>query len=66
MRVEGGKFTKSGVMESLKLILGEEEESKKIRERAQALKELVFKADHGPNSSAVRDLQILVGLISTS
>lgn len=64
VKVEGGRFSKNGVIESLKLVLGEK--SNEIRKRAQELKQLVFEADHGPNSSAVRDLQILMGLISTS
>ena len=67
LQVEGGKFTKSGLVKSLKLILEEEnEQGKRIREGAKALKELVLKADHGPDSIAVRDMKTLVSLISTT
>ena len=52
LQVEGGKLmTKSGLVKSLKLILGQKnEQGKKIREGAKALEELVLKAYHGPNS----------------
>ena len=67
LQVEGGKFTKSGLVKSLKIILEQgNEQGKRIREGAKALKELVLKADHGPNSIAVRDMKTLVSLISTT
>ncbi|KAL5562702.1 hypothetical protein UlMin_032449 [Ulmus minor] len=61
---EDGFLTKSGLMKSLELILGEEQ-GKRMREKAHELKQLVLEAS-GPNGSAMKDFETFVGLISGS
>ncbi|GMJ00576.1 UDP-glucosyl transferase 78D2 [Hibiscus trionum] len=61
VRVEGHVFTKSGVLKSLKLVLGQEE-GWKMRERVMALRELVLKAAE-PTGSASRDFKTLLETI---
>ncbi|KAL5578445.1 hypothetical protein UlMin_020144 [Ulmus minor] len=60
---EDGFLTKSGLVRSFQLILGEQ--GKKMKEKADSLKQLVLEAS-GPNGSAMKDFQTLVGLISRS
>lgn len=59
--VEGGVFTKSGLLKSLEVIFGDHQ-GKEIKRNAQALKEVVLKAAE-PNGIAARDLQILRNMI---
>lgn len=67
LQIEGGKLTRSGLVKSLELILGQDnEQGKKIRDGTKALKQMVLEADHGHNSKAVRDLKVLVNLISAT
>lgn len=61
--IEGGVFSKSGVLKSLALILTDEQ-GKKMRDKAQSLKEVVTEAA-GPAGSAVQDFRTLVDLISS-
>ncbi|KAK9943843.1 hypothetical protein M0R45_009438 [Rubus argutus] len=61
--IEGGVFSKSGVLKSLALILTDEQ-GKKMRDKAQSLKEVVTEAA-GPSGSAVQDFRTLVDLISS-
>ncbi|XP_062028752.1 anthocyanidin 3-O-glucosyltransferase 2-like [Rosa rugosa] len=61
-KVEGGVFTKSGVIKSFERIL-KNEEGKKMREKARALKEIVGVAA-GPSGSALQDFRTLVDVIS--
>ncbi|KAL5537679.1 hypothetical protein UlMin_043568 [Ulmus minor] len=61
---EDGFLTKSRLVKSFQLILGEEQ-GKKMREKAHELKQLVLEAS-GPNGSGTKDFETLVGLISGS
>ncbi|KAJ6716939.1 GLYCOSYLTRANSFERASE [Salix koriyanagi] len=58
VRIDGGIFTKTGVLKSLDLIL-EREQGRGIRSRAQDLKELVLKAS-APGGRASQDFKTLV------
>lgn len=62
VKVEGMKFTQSGVLQSLQLMFSHEE-GKKMRENALDLKKTVIEAA-GPNGSATRDFKILVESVS--
>ncbi|KAJ6716938.1 GLYCOSYLTRANSFERASE [Salix koriyanagi] len=62
VRIDGGIFTKTGVLKSLDLIL-EREQGRGIRSRAQDLKELVLKAS-APGGRASADLKTLVEKIT--
>lgn len=62
VKVEGGVFTKSGVIKSFERIL-ENEEGKKMREKARALREIVEEAA-GPSGSAPQDFTTLLDVIS--
>ncbi|KAL5539738.1 hypothetical protein UlMin_043656 [Ulmus minor] len=62
---EDGFLTKSGLLRSFQLILGEAEQGKKMRENANSLKQLVLEAS-APNESAIKDFQTLLGLIFPS
>jgi anthocyanidin 3-O-glucosyltransferase len=64
VRVEGGVFTKNGMLKSLKLVLGIHEGGRRMREKIRDLKEIVIKAS-GPNGIASKDFKTLVELIST-
>ncbi|MBA0835842.1 hypothetical protein Goarm_008096 [Gossypium armourianum] len=64
VKVEGLVFTKSGVLESLKLVLGHEQ-GRQMRERIKALRELVLKAV-APSGSASQDFKTLVETILNS
>jgi anthocyanidin 3-O-glucosyltransferase len=59
--VEGGVITKNRLVKSLELVLGEEQ-GKVMREKAEALKEVVLKGV----DSAKKDLNSLADLISAS
>ncbi|KAJ6409918.1 hypothetical protein OIU84_009415 [Salix udensis] len=63
VRIDGGIFTKTGVLKSLDLIL-ESEQGRGIRSRAQDLKELVLKAS-SPGGRASQDLKTLVEKITS-
>lgn len=60
VRVEGGIFTMSGLVEALEVISGQEGE--KMMERASELKEVLFEAS-GANGSATNDLRSLAELL---
>ncbi|XP_059446196.1 anthocyanidin 3-O-galactosyltransferase 3GT1-like [Corylus avellana] len=60
VRVEGGVITKNGLLKSLELVL-RDEQGKVMRERAEALKEVVLKAVE----SAKQEFNCLVDLISS-
>nr|KJB47252.1 hypothetical protein B456_008G018000 [Gossypium raimondii] len=60
----GDVFTKSGVLKSLKIVLGHEH-GKQMRERIRTLKELVLKATE-PSTSASQDFKTLVETILIS
>ncbi|XP_062015770.1 anthocyanidin 3-O-glucosyltransferase 7-like [Rosa rugosa] len=62
--LEGGVFTRSGVLKSFELILANEE-GKKMRGKARMLKEVLAEAA-GPSGSAVEDFRTLVDLISST
>lgn len=62
VRVGGNVFTKSGVLISFKLILGNGL-GKEIRANAKTLKEIVVKAAQ-PNETAAKDFKILVDIIT--
>ncbi|KAL5540412.1 hypothetical protein UlMin_042435 [Ulmus minor] len=61
---EDGFLTKSNLVKSFQLILGEEQ-GEKMREKAHELKQLVLEAS-GPNGSGTKDFETLVGLVSGS
>ncbi|CAI8591353.1 unnamed protein product [Vicia faba] len=61
VKMEGGVFTKNGLLKSLNLILVKEE-GKKMRENAQKVKKTVLDVA-GPNGKAVQDFKTLVELI---
>uniref|UniRef100_A0A6N2M234 Anthocyanidin 3-O-glucosyltransferase n=1 Tax=Salix viminalis TaxID=40686 RepID=A0A6N2M234_SALVM len=63
VRIDGGIFTKTGVLKSLDLIL-EREQGRGIRSRAQDLKELVWKAS-APGGRASADFKTLVEKITS-
>ncbi|KAJ6671523.1 GLYCOSYLTRANSFERASE [Salix viminalis] len=63
VRIDGGIFTKTGVLKSLDLIL-EREQGGGIRSRAQDLKELVWKAS-APGGRASADFKTLVEKITS-
>uniref|UniRef100_A0A2N9GT87 UDP-glycosyltransferases domain-containing protein n=1 Tax=Fagus sylvatica TaxID=28930 RepID=A0A2N9GT87_FAGSY len=63
VRVEGGVFTKNGMLKSLELVLGVPERGKRMREKIRELKEIVVKAA-GTNGIASQDFKTLVELIS--
>ncbi|KAM3684213.1 hypothetical protein ACJW31_11G026900 [Castanea mollissima] len=62
VRVEGGVFTKNGMLKSLELVLGHEQE-RRMRENIKELTELVVKAA-GPDGIASKDFKTLVEVIS--
>ncbi|KAI4299179.1 hypothetical protein L6164_032662 [Bauhinia variegata] len=62
VRIEGGVFTKDGLLKSLNLIFVQEE-GKKIREKVQIVKKSVTDAA-GPDGIAGRDFKNLVEIIS--
>lgn len=64
VKIEGGVFTRNGLLKSLKLILVKEE-GKKMREKAQKVKRTVLDAA-GPNGKAVQDFNTLVEIVSSS
>lgn len=64
VRVEGHVFTKSGVLKSLKIVLGQEH-GKQMRERIRTLKELVLKATE-PSRSVPQYFKTLVETILIS
>ncbi|CAL5183254.1 unnamed protein product [Lathyrus oleraceus] len=63
VKIEGGVFTKNGLLKSLNLILVKEE-GKKMRENAQKVKKTVLDAA-GPNGKAAQDLKALVEIVSS-
>ncbi|KAK9928039.1 hypothetical protein M0R45_025196 [Rubus argutus] len=65
VKVEGGVLTKSGVINSFERIL-ENEEGKKMREKARTLKEIVGEAAHEPSGSALKEFKTLLDIISLS
>ncbi|KAI4299178.1 hypothetical protein L6164_032661 [Bauhinia variegata] len=64
VRVEGGVFSKNGLVKSLKLVLLEKE-GKKMRKNIQVVKKIVVDAA-GPKGKAGQDFPTLVDLISSS
>ncbi|KAJ4847913.1 hypothetical protein Tsubulata_011747 [Turnera subulata] len=62
VRVDGGVFTKNGIVKALKLIL-EDEQGRGIRSRVQALRELVLKVA-APGGHASQDFKTLLETIS--
>ncbi|XP_061370857.1 anthocyanidin 3-O-glucosyltransferase 7-like [Gastrolobium bilobum] len=64
VRIEGGVFTKNGLLKSLNLIMVMEE-GKKMREKALKLKRTVEDAA-GPQRRAAQDFKTLVELVSSS
>ncbi|KAB1224445.1 Anthocyanidin 3-O-glucosyltransferase 2 [Morella rubra] len=60
--VEGGVFTKNGMLKSLEVVLGQEQ-GKRMREKIRDIKDLVVKAA-GPNGIASKDFKSLVEVIS--
>ncbi|KAK4594718.1 hypothetical protein RGQ29_018428 [Quercus rubra] len=62
VRVEGGVFTKNGMLKSLELVLGHEQ-GRRMRENIKELKELVVKAA-GPDGIASKDFKTLAEVIS--
>ncbi|KAG2713079.1 hypothetical protein I3760_04G158200 [Carya illinoinensis] len=63
VRVEGGVFTKKGMVKSLELVLGHDQHGRRMREKIRDLKELVVKAA-GPDGIASKDFKTLLELIS--
>ncbi|KAG2713081.1 hypothetical protein I3760_04G158400 [Carya illinoinensis] len=63
VRVEGGVFTKKGMVKSLELVLGHGQHGRRMREKIRDLKELVVKAA-GPDGIASKDFKTLLELIS--
>jgi hypothetical protein len=64
VKIEGGVFTKNGLVKSLNLILVKEE-GKKMREKAQTVKRTVLDAA-GPHGKAAQDFKTLVEIVSSS
>lgn len=64
VKVEGGEFTKSGLMKSLDMILVQEE-GNKVRENALKMKKTLQDVAK-PEGKAARDFKTLVELISSS
>ncbi|GMY06410.1 anthocyanidin 3-O-glucosyltransferase UFGT-like, partial [Fagus crenata] len=62
LKIEGGIFTKNGVVSSLDLILFQEK-GKKMREKMKVLKELAIKAV-GPKGSSTRNFESLLQIVS--
>ncbi|KAG6658431.1 hypothetical protein CIPAW_04G160900, partial [Carya illinoinensis] len=62
VRVEGGVFTKKGMVKSLELVLGHDQHGRRMREKIRGLKELVVKAA-GPDGIASKDFKTLFELI---
>ena len=62
LKIEGGIFTKNGVVSSLDLILFQEK-GKKMREKMKVLKELAKKAV-GPKGSSTRNFESLLQIVS--
>ncbi|XP_057430925.1 anthocyanidin 3-O-glucosyltransferase 7-like [Lotus japonicus] len=62
VKIEGGVFTKDGLVKSLNLILVQEE-GKIMREKAQKVKKTVLDAA-GPQGKATQDFKTLVGIVS--
>ncbi|KAF5458997.1 hypothetical protein F2P56_022989 [Juglans regia] len=50
LRVEGGVFTKKGMVKSLELVLGHDQHGRRMREKIRDLKELIVKAA-GPDEA---------------
>ncbi|XP_035550317.1 anthocyanidin 3-O-glucosyltransferase 7-like [Juglans regia] len=63
LRVEGGVFTKKGMVKSLELVLGHDQHGRRMREKIRDLKELIVKAA-GPDGIASKDFKTLLELIS--
>ncbi|KAJ1396540.1 UDP-glycosyltransferase family, conserved site [Sesbania bispinosa] len=64
VKIEGGVFSKNGLMKSLNLILVQEE-GKKMREKALKVKKTVLDAA-GPQGKAAQDFKTLLEVISSS
>ncbi|KDP38229.1 hypothetical protein JCGZ_04872 [Jatropha curcas] len=64
VRVDGGVFTKNGLIKNLKFIL-EHEDGKGIRKKAEDLQELILKAA-APNGNAAQDFKNLVEVVSSN
>ncbi|XP_027338101.1 anthocyanidin 3-O-glucosyltransferase 7-like [Abrus precatorius] len=64
LRVEGGVFTKHGLLKSLNLILVQEE-GKRMRQNALEVKRTVLDAA-GPEGKATQDFKTLVEVVSSS
>ena len=62
VRVEGGVFTKNGMLKSLELVL-QHEQGRRMREKSKELKEVVVKAA-GSNGIDSKDFKTLVEVIS--
>ncbi|KAJ7968323.1 Glycosyltransferase [Quillaja saponaria] len=62
VRLEGGVFTKKGLLNSLNLVLLQEEGTK-MREKAQELKKTVVEIS-GPNGNAANDFRTLLELLN--
>ncbi|CAK9150319.1 unnamed protein product [Ilex paraguariensis] len=64
LRVEGGVFTKGGIVTALDLVLGQEK-GEKLREQIGVFRELALKAV-GPNGSSTKNFKTLIEVITTS
>ncbi|XAR66669.1 hypothetical protein NMG60_11012975 [Bertholletia excelsa] len=64
VRIEGGVFTKGGVMRALQLVLSQEQ-GKELKMQIGRYKELALKAA-GPDGSSTRNLNTLLGILSGS
>ncbi|KDP35970.1 hypothetical protein JCGZ_09942 [Jatropha curcas] len=63
VRVDGGVFTKKGLIKNLNFIL-EHEDGKEIRRKVKDLQELILKAA-APNGNAAQDFKNLVQVVSS-
>ncbi|KAF5458999.1 hypothetical protein F2P56_022991 [Juglans regia] len=64
VRVEGGVFTKNGMVKSLELVLGHDDQHRRrMMKKIRDLKEVVVKAA-GPDGIASKDFKTLLDLIS--
>ncbi|OWM84532.1 hypothetical protein CDL15_Pgr000972 [Punica granatum] len=61
--VDGGTMTKDRILRCLEMVMGGGEAGKKMRQKIRAFKEVLIDAA-GPNGSASRDLNTLLGIIS--
>lgn len=62
LRIKGGVFTKSGLVKSFEIILGNQRE-KMLKKNVEALKKVVMKAAQ-PDGIAARDFKSLTNIIS--